>query len=135
MKQKIISCLATTTIALLILTTIAYLSKGHYLCLNTVYEVFIANILIHIGLNLLTHLETPFYLLGTVLNISCVSLVIFLLGLLFHWFDFLSPWILLLMGLTVYILGGLIDLFNLHYELSKINRCLQLEKEKRRPSC
>ena len=135
MKQKIISCLATTTIALLILTTIAYLYKGHYLCLSTVYEVFLANILIHIGLNLLSQLETPFYLLDTLFNITCISLVIFLLGLLFHWFDYLSPWILLLMGLAVYILGGLIDLFNLHRELSKINQCLQLEKEKRHPSC
>lgn len=125
LKNKIKSCLITTSLSLLVLTIVASLYQGHFLCLSTIYEVFLANILIHLGLTALEHFESTYFLMEDFLTISYILFILILLGFIFNWYQSISIWMLMCIGVIVYILGSLIDTFRVHVSLNQINHQLK----------
>lgn len=121
MKNKLKICFATTGLSLLLLTVVATLYHAQFLCLTTVYQVFLANVLIHIGLTLLEHFESPYFLLEILLEVGYILIVLIIFSFLFDWYSSTPLWILILLGITVYFIGSLIDVFRLSNNLTFIN--------------
>ncbi len=125
MKHKIRLCLATTGLSLLLLALIASFYNAQFLCLSTVNEVFLANIVIYIGLTLLEGFESPYCLLEILLEISYIEGVLIIFGFIFNWYNSLPLWLLILLGISVYLIGCLIDLIKVGHNLTFINTKLK----------
>lgn len=128
MKNKIRICFATTGLSLLLLTMVATLYHAQFLCLTTVYQVFLANVFIHIGLTLLEHSESPYFLLEILLEVGYILIILIVFGSIFDWYSSTPLWVLILLGIAVYLIGSLIDVFRLSSNLTFINNQLKLSK-------
>lgn len=129
MKSKITLCLATTGLALIFLTLVASLYHGHFLCLSTVYEIFLSNIIIHLGLTLLEHFESPYYLVEILIEVGYILVILILFGFTFNWFSSIPIGVLILIGIATYIIGCFIDIFRTTSTLSMINKQLAAKQK------
>lgn len=129
MKNKIKICLATTGLSLVLLTLVATLCHAQFLCISTVYEVFLSNIVIHAGLILLERFESPYCLVETLIEVGYILVVLILFGLFFNWYNSIPVWVLSLIGIATYIIGCFIDLFKMTNNLSFINKQLDLQNK------
>ncbi|MBP3886606.1 MAG: hypothetical protein J6F30_02970 [Cellulosilyticum sp.] len=129
MKHKIRLCLATTGLTLLLLSVIASFYHAQFLCLSTVYEVFLTTIVIYIGLALLEHFESPYYLIEILLEISYIEVILILFGFMFNWYRSLPLGLLILLGFLVYVIGCSIDLIRTNHHLAYINSKLKTHQK------
>lgn len=125
MKNKIKLCFATTGLSLVLLTLVATLYHAHFLCLSTVYEVFLSNIVIHAGFILLEHFESPYALVEILLEIGYILAILISFGLFFNWYSSIPIWVLSLIGVVTYVIGCFIDVFRVTNNLSFINKALK----------
>ena len=130
MKKKITGCLATTALAILVLGIVALLSGGHFLCIETVYQILLANVLIHGWIFVVQRFERPYFLIEITLELGGVLLLLLGLGALFSWYESVSVFTLVLMGIIVYVLGCVIQVFQIQNDLDYINGKLA-QKEKK----
>lgn len=125
MKKNITNCLATTGLSLILLALVAILYNASLLCIETILQIAGANILIHAGLNLLKFFESRYFLVEILLETGYVLAVLFIFGAIFGWYSSTPPWVLILMGISVYFIGGLIDIFQVNKDIKIINRQLK----------
>ena len=130
MKKKITGCLATTALAILVLGIVALLSGGHFLCIETVYQILLANVLIHGWIFVVQRFESPYFLIEITLELGGVLLLLLGLGALFSWYESVSVFTLVLMGIIVYVFGCVIQVFQIQNDLDYINGKLA-QKEKK----
>ena len=130
MKKKITGCLATTALAILVLGIVALLSGGHFLCIETVYQILLANVLIHGWISVVQRFESPYFLMEITFELGGVLLFLIGLGSLFSWYESVSVFTLILMGIIVYVLGCVIQVFQIQNDLDYINDKLA-QKEKK----
>lgn len=130
MKKKITGCLATTALAILVLGIVALLSGGHFLCIETVYQILLANVLIHGWIFVVQRFESPYFLMEITFELGGVLLFLIGLGSLFSWYESVSVFTLILMGIIVYVLGCVIQVFQIQNDLDYINDKLA-QKEKK----
>lgn len=130
MKKKITGCLATTALAILVLGIVALLSGGHFLCIETVYQILLANVLIHGWISVVQRFESPYFLMEITFELGGVLLFLIGLGSLFSWYESVSVFTLVLMGIIVYVLGCVIQVFQIQNDLDYINDKLA-QKEKK----
>ena len=90
MKKKITGCLATTALAILVLGIVALLSGGHFLCIETVYQILLANVLIHGWIFVVQRFESPYFLIEITLELGGVLLLLLGLVALFSWYESVS---------------------------------------------
>ncbi|MHC1748341.1 MAG: hypothetical protein AB9856_08120 [Cellulosilyticaceae bacterium] len=121
MKHRIKNCLLTTCLSLLSLAIVATLYSAQFLCIATIYQVLFANVLIHLGLTLFQHFESKYFIVEIALEMGYMLVVLILLGFLFGWYSSTPLWVLIVMGITVYVIGGCIDIFRLNNHLDSIN--------------
>lgn len=129
-KSKIKNCLATTALVLILLGIIALLYGAQFLCITTLYEVLLANIVLHIGLSFVERFESTYCLIEILVEIGYCLIVMLLFGMIFDWYSTTPLWILILLVITVYIAGSLIDLYKINSHLSSINKQLSYAKRK-----
>lgn len=130
MKKKITGCLATTALTILVLGIVALLSGGHFLCIETVYQILLANVLIHGWISVVQRFESPYFLMEITFELGGVLLFLIGLGSLFSWYESVSVFTLILMGIIVYVLGCVIQVFQIQNDLDYINDKLA-QKEKK----
>lgn len=130
MKKKITGCLATTALTILVLGIVALLSGGHFLCIETVYQILLANVLIHGWISVVQRFESPYFLMEITFELGGVLLFLIGLGSLFSWYESVSVFTLVLMGIIVYVLGCVIQVFQIQNDLDYINGKLA-QKEKK----
>lgn len=126
MKKLLINCLATTGLTLIILTTVAYLYQANFLCLSSVYQTLLVNILIHVGLVFVRKIESKYFVIEVAIEIGYVMVIILVFGAVFKWFTNPPLWVIVLMGLVVYIICCLINIFHINGDISFINDQLKL---------
>ncbi len=132
MKKIISNCLATTALTLIILTIVASLYKANFLCLSSVYQVLFVNILIHISLILLRKLENKYFLIEVAIEIGDIVVILLVFGFIFKWYAYTSIWVVVLIGIAVYIIGCFINIIKINNDISFINNQLKLLKAKKK---
>ena len=130
MKKKITGCLATTALTILVLGIVALLSGGHFLCIETVYQILLANVLIHGWISVVQRFESPYFLMEITFELGGVLLFLIGLGSLFSWYESVSVFTLILMGIIVYVLGCVIQVFQIQNDLDYINDKLAQREKK-----
>ncbi|MGT2907831.1 hypothetical protein [Streptococcus dentiloxodontae] len=127
MKKVITNILATTAISLILLAFFAIYFRAEWLLLVTIFQVFLVNILIHLALLMRQKWEIQREIIGSSFDLVIIEGIICGLSFPFHWNA--SLWVLLFIGLFVYLMSRLLDLFYLGQEAQEINQLIQ----KRRP--
>ena len=125
MKSKIQNIFAITGIALVLLSVIAQFYGGRFLCIETVYQVLGVCTAIQLVLMLLRKFESPYFIVEILLEIGAVLVLILVSGAVFHWYDSLPAWVLIIMGVAVYLTGCAIDIFQIQNEVKMINHYLK----------
>ncbi len=126
MKRIIRNWLATTGLSLLLLAVVAEAYGAHAIFIVTVFQTGLANLLIHLGLELLKRFESSYFLVEIAVETGYVLAVLVLFGYLFGWYESTPLWLLVLMGIAVYFIGCLVDVFRIKSDVDAINHQLQL---------
>jgi hypothetical protein len=104
-KKIIIDIMVTTGMALMLLAVFAVINGGESIYIETFFQVFGANIVIHLGLILTKKFESTFAVLEFLLDISYTIAVLVIFGLVFDWFSSIPIWYLVIMAVVVYSVG------------------------------
>lgn len=130
MKKFVINVLATTGLSLILLSVIALFYQAEYLCLQTVFQVFGANAVLHFGFLLLRKLEMKRLLVETFSAIAMIIILLILCGFLFNWFSSTPVWVLISMGFVIYIVSAMLDLISMRQDAREINLLIRKREGK-----
>jgi hypothetical protein len=131
MKKLIINCLATTGLTLIILAMIASLYQAKFLCVSSVYQSFLVNIIIHLGLILVQKFESKYFIIEFIVEIGFILGLLVTFGFLFKWYSSTPLWVVILMGIVIYLLGCLVNIMKINDDISYINKQLKLTKARK----
>lgn len=129
MKREIRNFLAATGLALLVLSLVAVICHGRYLCIETVFQTAASCAVIHLGLGLLKAFESKYFLIEISLEICFTLGVLILSGIFFGWYTSIPLWVLIFIGLVVYGIGNGVGIYKLQSDIHTINEQLRINKE------
>lgn len=127
MRKAVTNFFATTGISLILLSLFALYFQAHWLLLVTIFQVFLVNILIHLALLTRQKWEFQQELVGSLLDLVIIEGIIYILSFPFHWNA--SLWVLLSIGLIIYLISRLLDLFYLGQEAQEINSLIKKRRQ------
>lgn len=130
MKEKIKNTLAITAIASILLSVIAQFYGGCAVYINSIYQIFGVCVIIEIGTLFLEHFESRYFLIENVVEIGMILVVVLCGGYLFDWYNHLPVWIVVFIGVIVYVAGCFIDTFRIRNDINVINSILKKERDK-----
>ncbi|HOQ16652.1 MAG TPA: hypothetical protein PLL17_06670 [Defluviitaleaceae bacterium] len=125
MKEKIKNCLASTALSLILLCVLASIYEGRYLCINTVYQVFLANIILHLTLSLLARFESSYFLVEISVEFALFITIALIFAAIFDWYSSTPLWMLLFLCSLVFLIANIIDLYKMSNKLTYINKQLK----------
>jgi len=129
MKKTIINIFFTTGISLIGLTLYFAMTHKNTILINTVLELFGANILIHIGLYIREKFDIFNIILEYIIEISYVLIILVGFGIIFNWFSAVPVWILIVSGILIYILTSILTISQIKKDTNEINELLQKLQE------
>ena len=91
MRKLAVNICATTGISLILLAVIGLLSGGTYLYLVGVFQVLTTNMMIHVGMLLVSRMALKYPLLEALVDIALILVMICGSGLAFGWFSSTPP--------------------------------------------
>ncbi|MFM1626195.1 hypothetical protein AB6P14_02800 [Streptococcus mutans] len=127
MRKAVTNFFATTGISLILLSLFALYFQAYWLLLVTIFQVFLVNILIHLALLTRQKWEFQQELVGSLLDLVIIEGIIYSLSFPFHWNA--SLWVLLSIGLIIYLISRLLDLFYLGQEAQEINSLIKKRRQ------
>lgn len=128
MKKISINILCSTAITLLILAILGVVSGAQFLLIKSVFQSFIVNIVIHIGLLFTHRFESSYAILEFMLDIGYMEVVVIIFGAIFNWYDSTPIWVLVIMTTIIYIVGVFLNMVQMRQEVEEINELLQKRK-------
>lgn len=128
MKKFGVNILCSTAITLLILAVLGVISGAQFLLINSVFQSFIVNFIIHIGLFFTHRLESSYAILGIMLDIGYMEAVVIIFGAIFNWYDSTPIWVLTIMTTFIYIVVVFLNMVQIREEVEEINELLQKRK-------
>lgn len=130
MKKFAINVLTTTGLSLVLLSVIALCFQAECIFVQTVFQILGANIVFHSGFLLISKLEMKWPFAELFLNIAMIIILLLVFGSLFNWFSSTPVWILILMGLVIYIISAVLQLFSMRQDAQEINTLIRERKER-----
>ncbi|GAA0807565.1 hypothetical protein GCM10008910_47940 [Faecalicatena orotica] len=128
MKKISVNILCSTAITLLILSILGAISGAQFLLINSVFQSFIVNIVIHIGLLFTHRFESSYAILEFALDIGYLEVVVIIFGAIFNWYGSTPIWVLVIMTTIIYIVGVFLNMVQMRQEVEEINELLQKRK-------
>lgn len=125
MKKMSINILCSTAITLLILAILGVVSGAQFLLINSVFQSFIVNIVIHIGLLFTHRFESSYAILEFMLDIGYMEVIVIIFGAIFNWYGSTPIWVLVIMTIIIYIVGIFLNMVQMRQEVEEINELLQ----------
>jgi len=129
-KKFAINVLTTTGLSLVLLSVIALCFQAKCIFVQTVFQILGANIVFHSGFLLISKLEMKWPFAELFLNIAMIIILLLVFGSLFNWFSSTPVWILILMGLVIYIISAVLQLFSMRQDAQEINTLIRERKER-----
>lgn len=121
MRKLFVNIFATTGISFLLLSLIALFFQAKCIYLETVFQILGANIVVHLGLVVLSKLELKYAVIEILLHIALILFVLVVFGLFFNWFTSTPIGVLVIMGLVIYIVSVVLNLFCMKRDAQEIN--------------
>ncbi len=130
MKKGVIHIFATTGISLVLLAIIATLYSAQFLCVKTVFQVFLANIVAHLIFLLMYKIEIKYFAVEVAVEIVLTVALSLLFGAIFNWYISTPLFVLVLMSIAIYIISIILNILHMKREADKINKLIQnIKKE------
>lgn len=131
MKRMILNIMATTGITLVVLSIVALCYDATVIFINTVFQSFLLNVLIYIGIYILNHFEYRYPILETGLKLLYVLALALVCGWFFGWYVNLSMAVLIIMTVVIFVVCACLDTFSLMDEVKAINVLLEKDAMKK----
>lgn len=128
MKKISVNILCSTATTLLILAILGTISGAQFLLINSVFQSFLVNIVIHIGLLFTCRFESSYAILEFMLDISYMEVVVIIFGAIFNWYGSTPIWVLAIMTTIIYIIEVFLNMVQMRQEVKEINKLLQKQK-------
>ncbi len=130
MKKILTNIFATTGLSLLLLSAIALCYDAECLYITSVFQTLEANVVIHIGLLFVQKMELKYTMLEGVLEIGIIIGVLIGSGAIFQWFSSTPVWVLIIMGIVIYIVSWALNLLHMKQEAQEINELIKKRNRK-----
>jgi len=111
--------------ALVILTIFSLLFNVEICFVPTVFQIFVANIVIILGLFLRWKFEIRYIILEYLIDISYTIAVLIVFGLLFDWYSAIPVWLLVVMAVVIYIFAMIFTVNKIKKDAKELNKLLQ----------
>lgn len=128
MKKMILNILATTGLALVVLSLVATLYDGTLICIETVFQVLGLNVVAYIGLHVMDLAEYRYAILETVLKLAYIILLVLAGGYVFRWYQNLPGVVLILMTIAIFVVCVGLDAISFLSEVKSINGLISGEE-------
>ena len=125
MKKISVNILCSTAITLLILAVLGAVSGARFLLINSVFQSFMVNIVIHTGLLFTRRFECSYALLEFMLDIGYMEAVVIIFGAIFNWYGSTPIWVLAVMTAVIYVAGVFLNMVQMRQKVKEINQLLQ----------
>ena len=130
MKKGVIHIFATTGISLVLLAIIATLYSAQFLCVQTVFQVFLVNVVAHLILLLMYKIEIKYFAVEVAVEIVLTVALSLLFGAIFNWYISTPLFVLVLMSVTIYIISIVLNILHMKRQADEINELIQnIKKE------
>ncbi len=128
MKKISVNILCSTAVTLLLLAILGLVSGAQFLLINSVFQSFVVNIVIHIGLLFTHRFESSYAILEFMLDIGYMEAVVIIFGAIFNWYGSTPIGVLVIMTAMIYIVGVFLNMVQMRQEVEEINELLQKHK-------
>ena len=128
MKKISVNILCSTAMTLLILAILGLVSGAQFLLINSVFQSFVVNIVIHTGLLFTHRFESSYAILEFMLDIGYMEAVVIIFGAIFNWYGSTPIGVLVIMTAMIYIVGVFLNMVQMRQEVEEINELLQKHK-------
>lgn len=125
MKKFMINAFATTGISLIMLSFVALAFHAKCIYLETVFQVFVVNVLSHLLIMLIRKMDFRSNSLEMMLELISLESELLIFGWLFHWFTSVSVGILVIMGVMIYVISLFLNLLQMKQAAKEINALIQ----------
>ena len=125
MKKFMINAFATTGISLIMLSFVALAFHAKCIYLETVFQIFVVNVLSHLLIILIRKMDFRSNCLEMTLELISLESEILIFGWLFHWFTSVSVAILVIMGGMIYVISLFFNLLQMKQAAKEINSLIQ----------
>lgn len=129
MKKLMVNCLATTALTLVLLSGAAFVYQAKCLFVATIFQSLFANVIIHAGLSFIRKFESIYSIFEVLLKVGYTLGILIACGFLFNWYCSTPIWLVVVIGVAVYLIACLLDILRMNDDLSYINK--ELEKRKK----
>ncbi|MCL2528652.1 MAG: hypothetical protein FWE42_09575 [Defluviitaleaceae bacterium] len=133
MKKVIINILVTTALSIVILAVIVrIIHVGYDLYFTTaVFQMFAANIVIHLGLLVTRKFESKYFALEVLLDVTYTAAVIISFGFALGWLVVTPVYLLAAMALLIYVISLLLNISRVRNETNDINNLIKIRDKKK----
>lgn len=125
MKKFFVNIFATTGISMILLAIVALLFQAKCIYIQTVFQVFGVNIFVQSGLFFINKIEMKYTIVEMLLSMILITATLLVFGSIFHWFTSTPLWTLIIMGLVIYVVSAILNLFFMKQEAQEINTLLK----------
>lgn len=125
MKKFMINAFATTGISLIMLSFVALAFHAKRIYLETVFQIFVVNVLSHLLIILIRKMDFRSNCLEMTLELISLESELLIFGWLFHWFTSVSVAILVIMGGMIYVISLFLNLLQMRQAAKEINSLIQ----------
>ena len=130
MKKGVIHIFAATGISLVLLAIIATLYSAEFLCVKTVFQVFLVNVVAHLILLLMYKIEIKYFAVEVAVEIVLTVALSLLFGAIFNWYISTPLFVLVLMSIAIYMISIILNVLHMKREADEINKLIQnIKKE------
>lgn len=129
MKKGVINIFATTGLSLILLSIIARLYDAEFLCVKTVFQVFLLNVVMHLILLLMYKIEIKYLAIEVAIEIVLTVVLSLLFGTIFNWYTSTPLFVLVFMSIAIYVISIVLNILHMKQEADEINELIQMIKK------
>lgn len=129
MKKGVINIFATTGLSLVLLSIIARLYDAEFLCVKTVFQVFLLNVVMHLILLLMYKIEIKYLAIEVAIEIVLTVVLSLLFGTIFNWYTSTPLFVLVFMSIAIYVISIVLNILHMKQEADEINELIQMIKK------
>lgn len=129
MKKGFINIFATTGISLVLLSVIAMFYRAEFLCVETVFQVFLVNVVAHLILLFMATIEIKYLVIEAAIEIVCIVVLSLLFGAIFHWYTSTPVYTLVPMSIAIYVISIVLNILHMKQEADEINELINTIKK------
>ena len=126
MKKGVINIFATTGLSLVLLSIIARLYDAEFLCVKTVFQVFLLNVVMHL---ILYKIEIKYLAIEVAIEIVLTVVLSLLFGTIFNWYTSTPLFVLVFMSIAIYVISIVLNILHMKQEADEINELIQMIKK------